>query len=101
MDAALDPRVGLPRAVAPYQFDLQVMQRIDVGKAVANGSLKRGVVGQALPVAGDAGKRAGRTVPFKFNKLENTLAQPRVGHQLRVAARQCQIAFCHHHINVR
>ena len=57
MDAALHPLIRLARAVASHQFDLQVVQRVNVRKAVADGVLQGGVVRQALLVAGDPLRR--------------------------------------------
>ena len=45
MDAALRPLISNTRAVSAYEFDLQMVQRIDIGKAVFDGSGQRSVVG--------------------------------------------------------
>ena len=60
MDAALCALVGDTGTVAAYEFDLQVVQRIDIGKAVFDGPGQRGVVGQPLLVARDLLQSAGR-----------------------------------------
>jgi len=36
VNSGLHPLVALPGAPAAYQLDLQVVQRVDVGEAVAN-----------------------------------------------------------------
>jgi hypothetical protein len=53
-------------AVAAHQFDLQVVQRVDIGKAVANGALQGGVVGQTVAVPGDDGPGP---VPWRATRL--------------------------------
>ncbi|MDT4863942.1 hypothetical protein FQZ97_986770 [compost metagenome] len=69
-------------AVAPHQFHLQVVQRVDVGETVAHGALQRGVVDQALLFTGDERQRIGRAVPLGLDGGEHLLAQALVGHQL-------------------
>jgi len=64
VNAALDALVGLAGAVPAHQLDLQVVQRVDVGKAVADGALQGGVAGQALLFPGDQRQRLGGAVPF-------------------------------------
>ena len=82
MDAALHPVVRLTRTVAAHQLHLQVVQRVDIRKAVAYGALQRRVIGQAVFVAGDSSQGLGRAVPLGFNGRKNLLAQTRIGHQL-------------------
>ena len=84
MDPALNPLVSLARAVAANQFHLQVVQRINLGKAVANRALQRGVAGQTLALTGDLAQRAHCTVPFGLDHAENLFSQARVGHQFGI-----------------
>ena len=53
MDRALRTHVGLPAAVTVQQFDLQVIERIEVGKAVAYAPREDRVVVQQALVPGD------------------------------------------------
>ena len=53
MDTALRPFVADASAVTANQFDLLMVQRIDVGKTVFDGLCQRRVIGQALLVTGD------------------------------------------------
>ena len=46
MDAALDALVGLAAAVPAQEFELQVVERIEVGQAVADGAGERRIVGE-------------------------------------------------------
>ena len=81
----MHPLIPLPRAPAAHQFDLQVVQRVDIGKAVANRTRQGGVVRQALLVAGNARQHVGRAVPLLLDGAEHLLAQARILHQLAVA----------------
>ena len=60
MDAALRAFIGDAGAVTAYEFDLQMVQRINVRKTVFDGPGQRGVVGQPLLVARDLLQSAGR-----------------------------------------
>jgi len=71
VDAALHPFVGLALAVAADQFDLQVVQRVDVGEAVANGPGQSGVAFQAVFLAGDLGQGIRRALPFGLDGGED------------------------------
>jgi hypothetical protein len=68
VDAALDAverRIVLAaRAVAPHQLDLQVIQRVEVRKAVLDRTRERGVVREAMALAGDARERGVRPLPL-------------------------------------
>jgi hypothetical protein len=55
--AALHAFIRQASPVAPYQFDLQVVQRIDIRKAVPDGARKRRIGLQSLPLSGDAIER--------------------------------------------
>ena len=88
MDTPLHPLIRLARTVAAHQLHLQMVQRVDVGKAVANRALQRCVIGQAILVTGDGGQGMRRAVPFGLYGRENLFAQTGVCHQIRVA--RCQ-----------
>ena len=60
VDTCLHPLIALPRTPAAYQFDLQMVQRVDVRETVLDGARQGRVVRQTLLVASDAGERIGR-----------------------------------------
>src|SRR5688572_25066968 len=64
VDGAYRARVAVATAVAPQQRDLQVVQRVEVGKAVADRAGERGVVGEELARPGDGEELALRLLPF-------------------------------------
>ncbi len=101
MNAALGALVGLPFAEAVQEFDLQVIERVDIRKAGADRTLERGVVGQALGVAGDRGEHVGGELPFAQQRLEHFLARLGVGHQFGITLRHAQIGLGQHHVDVR
>ena len=70
MDTAPHALVALAGAVAAYQFDLEVVQRVDVGEAVVDGALQAGVGGQALFVASDQGEGVGGAMPFLLDRTK-------------------------------
>ena len=70
MDAALGSLIGDACAVTAYEFDLQMVQRIDVGKTVLDGSGQCGVIGQALLGTGDELQCIRGQMPFGFNRFE-------------------------------
>ena len=64
VNAALHPLVILTLAVAANQLHLQMVQRVDVGKAVAHRARQRRVAGQAVFLARDLGQRIHCAMPF-------------------------------------
>src|ERR1700716_4362165 len=53
MYSALDELIGLARAIATQQLDLQVIERIEIGEAIANASRKRRIVVKERRLASD------------------------------------------------
>ena len=105
VDAALDAliRCGLvpkPFAVAANQFNLQMVQRIQIGKPVLDGALQRRIASQALLVPGDQHECCCHAVPLGLNQAENLAAQSRVAHQVGIARGQRQVALGQHHVHV-
>ena len=85
MDTALRPLVAGARAVSADQFDLQMVQGIDVGKAMFDRPGQRSVVGQTLFVASDPLQGIGCAVPFGFYRFLDFFAQLGVLHQFGIA----------------
>src|SRR5690606_23125900 len=96
VDGAAYARIGLAMAVAlrgaptADQFDLQVVQRVDVGKALAQRGQQHGVVGQQVALRQQPQHGYGARV-FGADLPEDALAQRAPGHQLRVARRDGEI----------
>ena len=85
MDATLGPLIQQASSVPSHQFHLQMVQRIDVWKAVPDRLLQAGIAGQSLLVSGDQLQRLGCAVPFGLDQDKDPFAQPRVAHQSGVA----------------
>ena len=85
MDAALRPLIGDAGTVTPYQLHLQMVQGIDVGKTVFDGTRQRSVVGQALLGAGDELQGQCGKLPLGFNCFEDAPTQLGVGDQFGIA----------------
>jgi len=81
-------------------FDLQMVQRVEAGEAVAYRACKRCIVGQAVSLTIDAGQRIGRALPLGFDGAEHFPAQARVGHEFAVARGQRQVALGQQHVHV-
>ncbi len=80
------------RTVAPQQFDLQVIQRIDVGKALAQRGAQQFVFGQQFAL-GDALEHFQRQGKFPLYAAKDAAAQRCVRHQAGIAPRYIQIGF--------
>src|SRR6218665_258693 len=87
VDSGLHALIILAGTPAAHQFDLQMVQRVDVCEAVLDGARQRAVVRQALLVAGDAAERIGGAVPFGLDGGKDLFAQARVADQFAVAPR--------------
>jgi phosphatidylserine/phosphatidylglycerophosphate/cardiolipin synthase-like enzyme len=75
VDAALHALVGLAGAVAAQQLDLDVVQRIEVGEAVADRALQQRIEVEQFLLAGDRQQRGDRGLPFGLDAREDGLAQ--------------------------
>lgn len=85
MNPRLHPLIPLPCAPAAHQFHLQVVQWVDVRKAVFDGAGQGRVVREALFFAGDAREGVGGAVPFGLDAGEHLFAQAGVGDEFAVA----------------
>ena len=85
MDRPPHPLVAFSAAVALQQFDLQVVERVEVGEAVADRALEHGVAVEQFGLAHDRQQRVDRGLPLGFEAREDGVAQRFVLDQLRVA----------------
>ena len=74
MHRALRALVGLAAPETPKQLDLQVVQRVEIGKAVTQALGERRVVVQQLALASDHEQCIERALMLVGNPAENTLA---------------------------
>ena len=100
MDTSLGSLIGDACAVTAYEFDLQMVQRIDVGKTVLDGSGQCDVIGQALLGTGDELQCIRGQMPFGFNRFEYFFALARIADQFGITRSQRQVGFSHHHVHV-
>ena len=104
MDATLDPLIGRiafdPVPVAAHQLDLQMVQRVEVRKAVLDRPRQRRIVLQAPGLAGDRSHRGLGTLGLGADRRKDALAQAFVFDQFDIARRQAQIALGQHHVDV-
>ncbi len=88
MDAVLEAFVPFVLAAgppAPDQLDLQQMQRVDVGEAMADRTCQCRIAGEAILFAGDQRQHVHRALPFVADGVKHPPAQHFVLHQLAVA----------------
>ena len=69
---------GRLRAVTAHQFDLQVVQRVEVGQAVLERARERGVRREAPGLAGDQRQHVAGALPLGADRGEDALAGPAV-----------------------
>src|SRR5215211_3218093 len=85
MDGLDDPLVGVAGAVALQQFELHVIERIDIGKTIAKGTGERRVALQQRILLEDRQQRLPRALILVADACEDRLAQLRIRDQLLVA----------------
>src|SRR5581483_3042681 len=75
LDAAQHLLVEIFRAMLLQQLDLHVVQRVKIGKTVADRALKQGVAFQKPFLSRDLQQHVNRALPFAPDAFENALAQ--------------------------
>ena len=102
--AAIVERVGglasRTLAMSAQPFDLRVVQRIDVGKSLAQRSREDRVVSQQFAAGNDFQRRQCACV-FPCNAFENPFAQCLARDKVRVAGPDFQVCLGQHHLHVR
>src|SRR5688572_27082434 len=79
VDAALHALLRVARAVAPQQLELQVVQRVEVGKAVADRARERGIRRQESVGAGDGEERRHGRLVLVLDAPEDRAGERDVG----------------------
>jgi polyphosphate kinase len=72
-------------AMPTQELDLQVVEGIQIRKAIADRAREGRVVGEELGLLGDRRQPASREVPFGVDRREHVGAQRRIRHERRVA----------------
>mgnify|MGYP006151880011 CR=1 FL=1 len=88
-------------AVALDQFDLQVVQRVEIGEAVLDRARQQRIAGQAFLGAGDGREHAAGTFMLAGDAAEDGGAQLAVRHQSGVARGHGEVGLGEHHVHVR
>src|SRR5438093_3055515 len=94
MDRASRADVGVAGAIAAEQLDLQVFQRVEIGKAVADAALERWVVLEQRRLLRDRQAMPNAPLVLARDPREDRVAQCRVRYELSIARRHSQIGFC-------
>src|SRR5574337_2083879 len=79
VDRALRAQIGLARAVAAQELDLQVIERIEIRKAVANAARKRRVLFEQRLLSGDREIVRARARVLGDDAREYAITQRRIG----------------------
>src|SRR5262245_26747452 len=85
MDCLHHALVGIASPVTPEQFDLYMVQRIEVGKAVLDRAREQGILLEQCLLAGDGEQHFNRILPFGTQPRKDRFAQLGVLDELRVA----------------
>src|SRR6185437_5108436 len=85
MDRAPRPVVGLAGAVAAQKLDLQMVERIEIGEALANAAFEGRVVLEQRLLARDGKRMAHGERVLVGDPAKNVLAQCLVGDKLGVS----------------
>ena len=89
-----------PLAVAVQQLDLDVVERVEMGKRLRIEREERLASSSSL-LAGDLEQRPTARLVFGADAPEDRVAQLHVAHQPRVAAGDREVALGEHHVHVR
>src|SRR6185437_11751867 len=81
LDATQDLLVRILRAVFLQQLDLNVIERIEIGKAVADRTLQQRVALQQPLLPHDIEQRPDASVPFAADATKDVFAQAHIRHQ--------------------
>src|SRR5947208_7716247 len=85
MDCLHHALVGITGPVTLQQFDLYMVERIEVGKAVLNRARQQRILLEQCLLAGDCEQHFNRGMPFRTQPRKDGFAQFRVLDELRVA----------------
>src|SRR5438034_293843 len=85
MDCLHHALVGIASPMTPEQFDLYMVQRIEVGKAVLDRARQQGILVEQCLLAGDGEQHFNRILPFGTQPRKDSFAQLGVLDELRVA----------------
>ena len=85
---------------AVEEFHLHVVERVEVGEAVAHRTLEKRVGVEQRSLAGDGEQHALGVGVLGFDARENRFAQLGVLHQVGVAAGDGNVTLGQHHVHV-
>src|SRR6266481_5644546 len=85
MDCLHHALVGIAGPVTLQQFDLYMVERIEVGKAVLDRARQQGILVEQCLLAGDGEQHFNRVLPFGTQPRKDSFAQLGVLDELRIA----------------
>src|SRR5690348_4357151 len=101
MDRAPGAGIGVAGAIAAQELDLQVIERVEIGKAVADAARERGIVLEQRRLTRDGEEMAQRERVLVANAGEYCVTHAGIGNELRVARADREVGLREHHAEVR
>src|SRR5260221_4680309 len=100
MDRALGALISITGAVTAQQLDLQVVERVEIGKTVSYRARERGVSRKKISRLCDREQPAAREFPLFAQALPHAFAHHRIGDELGIARSDAQIGLGEDHVHV-
>src|SRR5438105_6629786 len=100
MDGAQQPLVLALGAMASQELDLQVVERIEIGEAVADRAGEGWVLCQKFALPGDRREKAPRALPLRLDAPEHVARELRVANERGVARADGEIGLGEHHVHI-
>src|ERR1700681_2318333 len=91
MYSALGELIGLARAIATQQLDLEVIERIEIGEAIANASRQRRIVVKERRLAGNRVHQFDGPPMLRGNSRKNLVPCRAVRNKIGVARRYGEV----------
>ena len=88
-------------AETAQEFDLNVVERIDIGEPVADGPGEKGVGLEQLLLSHDFQYGRNGRVPLRLKARDDLRGERLIRNELRVAGRDAHVAFGQHHVHIR
>jgi hypothetical protein len=96
-----DVVIRVTGAVTFQELDLHVVERVEIGEAVADRARQERVAFEQALLADDRQQCVDDAPPFRPQPGKDPVAQLRVGDQLGIARGDRDVALCQHHVYVR
>ena len=86
--------------MAAEEFDLEVVERLDIGQPHPDGMLQDGLAVEQTGLSGEGQHDIASPVPFIPDRPEDFFPEVGIGHQFGIARGDCHIGFGQHHFQI-